>query len=72
MGKGIDLARSGAPVHAAVLDDLKDQLLIALIKKLGGKVEMPVKEVDETGMYVLRMSVDPMIGMFTFEVKAKQ
>ena len=34
MGKGIDLARAAAPEHAAMLDDFKDQLLIALVKRL--------------------------------------
>lgn len=32
MGQGINLARDQAPEHCALLDDLKDQLLIVLIK----------------------------------------
>ena len=36
MGKGIDMAREGSPVHAAVLDDFKDQMLIVFLKRLGG------------------------------------
>ncbi len=58
MGKGIDAARSDAPLHTAVLDNFKDQLLIALVKRLGGKVDLPVSEVDATGGYVLSFSVE--------------
>lgn len=57
MGKGIDLARSGAPEHAAVLDDFKDQLLIVLVKRLGGKVSLPVTEVDDTGRNTLSFNI---------------
>jgi hypothetical protein len=35
MGKGIDLARPDAPLHAEVLDDFKDQLMIVLLLRLG-------------------------------------
>lgn len=70
MGKGIDLAREHAPLHAAVLDDFKDQLLIALVKRLGGSVSMPVAEVDDTGGWVLMFSVND--GVFNFQVSRKQ
>jgi hypothetical protein len=69
MGKGIDLARKGAPLHAAVMDDFKDQLLIAFLRRLGNAVSIPVKEVDETGQYDLAFSVRD--GIFHFELKEK-
>lgn len=69
MGKGIDAARADAPLHAAVLDDFKDQLLIVLIKRLGGKVTLPVAEVDDTGGNLLAFSV--VDGAFHFEVRKK-
>lgn len=72
MGQGIDLARADAPIHAQVLDDLKDQLLIAFVRRLGGKVEMPVAEVDDTGRNVMLFSIDPHARVFTFELLAKQ
>ena len=72
MGQGIDLARADAPIHAQVLDDLKDQLLIAFVRRLGGKVEMPVTEVDDTGRNVMLFSIDPITHVFTFELQAKQ
>lgn len=71
MGKGIDLAREDAPEHAALLDDLKDQLLIAFLRRLGGTVEIPVKEVDETGRYCLAFRVDPASRVFHFTLKQK-
>lgn len=70
MGKGIDLARPHAPEHAALLDDLKDQLLIVLLKRLGGNVSIPVSEVDDTGGNVWLMNVRN--GVFNFEVRKKQ
>lgn len=70
MGKGVDLARDDAPVHAAVLDDFKDQLLIVLVRRLGGKVSIPVAEVDDTGGNVLSMALRD--GVFDFELGKKQ
>lgn len=73
MGKGIDLARPDAPEHAAVMDDFKDQLIIALMVRLAdknGRFVIPVKEVDETGRYVLAFSVAG--GAFNFELRKKQ
>ena len=70
MGKGIDLARGDAPIHAAVLDDFKDQLLIAFVKRLGGTVDIPVAEVDQTGRYTLAFQV--VGGNFHFVLQAKQ
>lgn len=64
MGKGIDAARGMAPEHAEVLDDFKDQLLIVLLKRLGGKVSIPVAEVDDTQMDQLSFSVRH--GVFHF------
>lgn len=73
MGKGIDAARAQAPEHAALLDDFKDQLLIALIKRLAGKkgtFDIPVSEVNATGRYVLSFSV-PNGTVFHFVLEEK-
>lgn len=70
MGKGIDAARTDAPEHASVMDDFKDQLLIAFMRRLGGKVSVPVKEVDETGGYVLAFNIEG--GAFNFDLRKKQ
>lgn len=71
MGKGVDLARqAGATIHADVLDDLKDQLLIVFLKRLGGTLDIPVTEVDDTGGYTLSFNVDR--GVFHFTLGRKQ
>lgn len=73
MGKGIDLARAaGAGIHADVLDDFKDQLLVCLLKRLAdkhGHVSVPVSDVDATGDSVVSFSTDG--RAFNFEVKKK-
>ncbi len=69
MGKGIDLCRPEAPIHAAVLDDFKDQLLIVLLKRLGGNVDIPIAEVDDTGSNLVSFSVVDRV--FHFEVRRK-
>ena len=53
-----------------MIDDLKDQLLIAFLKRLGGKVDIPVSEVDETGKYTLSFSITD--GAFHFILGVKQ
>lgn len=70
MGRGIDLAREHAPEHAQVIDDFKDQLLIVLLKRLGGKISIPVAEVDDTRRDVAVFHVEN--DAFQFEVRKKQ
>lgn len=77
MGKGIDAARDTAPHHAALLDDFKDQLLIVLLKRLaqGGRIIIPVAEVDNTGNDIVKFSVKAMGTLnaaFEFELSKKQ
>lgn len=70
MGKGIDLARADAPLHAAVLDDFKDQLIIALVKRLGENVSIPIAEIDNTGGYLLAFNIEN--DAFNFKLRKKQ
>lgn len=84
MGKGIDLAAFDSPIHAAVLEELRDQLLIAFLLKLGGKVDLTVAEVDATGGYLMGFSFEmqkptgvaaldaQITGVFHFDLKQKQ
>ena len=75
MGKGIDAARADAPLHASVLDDLKDQLLIVFLKRLhelGHDLRFPVAEIDDTGQHTLSFRVDPVTRDFHFELQKKQ
>jgi hypothetical protein len=71
MGNGIDMARADAPEHAAALDDLKDQLLIVFLKRLGGRASIPVAEIDDTGQDMLAFRVDEN-KVFHFEASKKQ
>ncbi len=78
MGTGIDMAREDAPLHAQVMDNFKDQLLIVLIKRLadnGGRLVIPVAETDNTGQDLLALSVQG-IGTpgaaFHFQLEKKQ
>lgn len=72
MGKGIDLAAIDSPEHAQAIDDMKDQLLIALVRRLNFKVELPVAEIDDTEQFVMMMHLDVVKRSFTFEVRKKQ
>jgi hypothetical protein len=73
MGKGIDMARAaGAGIHADVLDDFKDQLLIVFLKRLkaaGQSLDFPVAEVDATGNDLASFSICD--GVFHFELSKK-
>ena len=58
MGSGRDLAQQmdPSPVHAQVLEDFKDQLMIVLLKRCANKngdVQIPVAELDGTGCYIV-------------------
>lgn len=48
---------------------LKDQLLIVLVNRLGGKIEIPALEVNDTGQMMLDMTLTD--GVFTFETYKK-
>jgi hypothetical protein len=61
MGKATQAARAmGATIHADIIDDFKEQLLIVLLKRLvdaNGKIVIPVKEVDDTGGDLVAFSI---------------
>lgn len=70
MGKGTRLARElGSSIHADVLDDFKDQLLIVFLKRLCGSVSIPVAEVDDTKQDNLAFNI--VDGMFNFKTRKK-
>lgn len=74
MGDGIKLAALHAPEHAAMLDNLKDQLLIVFLKRLesmGHPLTFPVGEIDDTGQDLLSFSIDPVTREFRFTVGKK-
>jgi hypothetical protein len=70
MGKATDAARAaGATIHADVIDAFKEQLLIVFLNRLGGRVSVPVCEVDATGGFVVSLNV--VDGVFNFVVERK-
>lgn len=71
MTSGIDLARAmGNKEHADAIEAMKEQLLIILIERLGGKASVSVAEVD-TGTIgkALEMRLNPNTRMFEFGVR---
>jgi hypothetical protein len=59
-------------VHQQVIEAMKDQMLIVLIQRLGGKVEIPIDEVDGTGAFNLTMWLDSDAKKFVFEAVSKR
>lgn len=62
-----------AGLHADVIDNFKEQLLIVFLKRLvdkGGHFDVTVAEVDDTGQDLIAFSVKD--GVFHFELRKKQ
>ena len=57
--------------ESEALDMMKGQLIVALVKRAGGSLDIPVAEVDNTGQDILYMSVDQEKRVFHFEVRKK-
>lgn len=62
-------AEATDPVAHELMAQLRDQLLIVLIRRAGGKVVVPVQEIDATGDLVLSMEVDGESFIFAVEPK---
>ena len=69
MGQGRDEARKLAPEHVALLDNMRDQLLIVLLKRLGGNARIPVEEIDDTGGEDMAFSLVGRTFYFTIQKK---
>lgn len=79
MGQGRDMARAADPdaPHHDLLENFRDQLLVALLARLGGKdgrFEIPVAEVDATGDKLVSFAIQetPAGKAFLFVVSKKQ
>ena len=57
--------------HADLIEAMKGQLLIVLVKRLGGKATIPVAEIDNTGLDLLAVRLDVEERAFVFEVRKK-
>lgn len=72
--KGTEMARMLGTEHAAHADAIEamlQQLLIALVKRNGGKLAIPVTEIDDTGGHILAFRIDEN-HIFHFETQRKQ
>lgn len=73
MGTGIRLGDLDPELQAA-LEDMRDQLLLVLVRRLGGKARIPVREIDQTGGFLLDMIIEGEgpTAAFKFTVRKKQ
>lgn len=77
MASGIDAARAAGadPILSRLLENMRDQLVIVLIKRLlrgapGKALRVPVVEIDDTHQDMLMMRLDG--RDFVFELRKKQ
>jgi hypothetical protein len=54
-----------------MLPVLKEQVLLALVRSAGGRVEIPVAEVDANAGQIMTMRIDQETRMFVLEVRSK-
>lgn len=59
-----------SPDTREFIDQVKGQLLIVLLNRLGGSIDLPVPEVDGTGAFNLMLSVND--GQIHLETRRKQ
>lgn len=70
--RGSEMARqAGYPDHADAIEAMLQQLLIALVKRAGGRITVPVDEIDATGNDLLAMQLLPDGRTYNFEVRKK-
>lgn len=70
--KGTDIARAaGAPEHADMIEAMLQQLLIVLVKRDGGSINVHVDDIDGTENDVLGMQLLPDQKTFHFSVSKK-
>lgn len=72
MGTGIDMAKQIDPEFAQALENMRDQLLIVFVNRMGGEVRVPVSEVDGTGGWIMKFGIDAQKGEFIFKTEKKQ
>ncbi|GLS33414.1 hypothetical protein SAMN04488498_10536 [Mesorhizobium albiziae] len=71
MTLAMSLIRNLSYEHQQLVQAMLPQLLIALVNRLGGTVDMPAKELDATGGFNLAMQVFEDEKSFRFEVVKK-
>lgn len=56
--------------HGEIAKMITPQLCIVLLKRLGGSVEVPIAELDDTGGVLMTLALRD--GVFHFELEKKQ
>lgn len=56
-----------------LMSAFKDQVLLVLVNRLGGTVDLPMSEIDETGQFIASITpvVTPAGQVFRIEVRKK-
>jgi len=72
MGRTLNAAEADAYLGGDTMALFRNQLLICAVNKLGGKVTIPVSDVDGTGAWMMSMSIDQVAKTFTLETRKKQ
>jgi hypothetical protein len=57
-------------MDAQTLDDAKDNLLLAFLRRLGGELTIPVPELDEAVDFALYVAVDEVEGVQSMSFRA--
>jgi hypothetical protein len=57
-------------MDAQTLDDAKDNLLLAFLRRLGGELTIPVPELDEAVDFALYVAVDEVEGVQLMSFRA--
>jgi hypothetical protein len=63
---------AGDPAIAQMLELMKNQVLIVLVNRLGGAVEIPAAEIDACGAWMMELHVDQETRAFSFQTAKKQ
>lgn len=59
------------PIAREAIDAMLGQLLIVLVNRAGGSIEIPIAEIDGTGRFNLSMQLNEQARSFTFVVGEK-
>jgi hypothetical protein len=54
------------PDARAVIEVMLPQLVIVLVNRMGGEIEIPISEIDGTGPFNLSLQLNPDRKSFTF------
>lgn len=66
------LVEGGSLLDHKLMQRFMNQAFIALVKKQGGSVEIPVADVDQTDGLMMTAEINQLSKVFTFKVERKQ